>query len=120
MTRKPQNRASSKGANTSSSSNQTKNQTKDFIILTTETDEEMRDRLNGFLMLCAAMNIQVDQCFDIGTRGALGGGYCTTKIPRRAFNCSDAMYLMSPFLLVYMSTPLFHSHGWFYFSSLYL
>ena len=94
MTRKTPNRSSSKGSNPSSSASQTKNQVRDYILLTTETDEEMRDRLNGFLMLCAAMNIQVDRSFDVGTRGALGGGYCTTKIPRKAFNCSDAMYLM--------------------------
>ena len=93
MTRKTPNRSNSKGSNSSSSSSQTKNPVKDHIILTTETEEEMRDRLNGFLMLCAAMNIQVDRSFDVGARGALGG-YCTTKIPRKCFNCSDAMYLM--------------------------
>jgi len=93
MTRKTPNRSNSKGSNSSSSSSQTKNPVKDHIILTTETEEEMRDRLNGFLMLCAAMNIQVDRSFDVGARGALGG-YCTTKIPRKSFNCSDAMYLM--------------------------
>ena len=81
---------STKGGSTSNN----RNAMKDNIILTTDTNEEMAERLNGFIVLCGAMNIQIDrQCFDVGTRSALSG-YVTTKIPRKAFNCSDAMYLM--------------------------
>ena len=89
--RKNQSRsASSKGGSTSSS----KTTTKDYITLTTETPEEMQDRINGFIMLCGAMSIQIDkECFDVGSRCALRGR-ATTKIPRKAFNCNDAMYLM--------------------------
>ena len=89
--RKNQSRsASSKGGSTSSS----KTTTKDYITLTTETPEEMQDRINGFIMLCGAMSIQIDkECFDVGRRGALLG-CITTKMPRKAFNCNDAMYLM--------------------------
>ena len=87
----PNRSAASKGAGTSSTN---KNTLKDDITLTTDTNEEMQERVNGFLMLCGAMSIQVDrQCFDVGTRGVLGG-YVTTRIPRKAFNCNDAMYLM--------------------------
>jgi hypothetical protein len=89
--RKNQNRsASSKGGSTSTS----KTTTKDYITLTTDTTEEMLDRINGFIMLCGAMTIQIDrEGFEVGSKGALGGRV-TTKIPRKAFNCNDAMFNM--------------------------
>ena len=82
--------SSSKGGSTSTN----KSVMRDSIILTTETNEEMEERLNSFIALCGAMNIGIDrQCFDMGTRSALSG-CATTKIPRKAFDCNDAIYLM--------------------------
>ena len=93
--RKNPNRSSSTKGGHSSSSTTKSTTMKDHIILTTETNEQMEDRFKGFMMLCFAMNVPVDrQCFEVGTRGLLGCGHYTTKMPRKAFNCSDAMYLM--------------------------
>ena len=109
-----------------------KNITKDSILITTDTNEEMTERLNNFIVLCGAMNIQIDrQSFEVGTRSALTG-YVTTKIPRKAFTCSDAMFNMLQQLMeqleqknnrVQASKTIYHILfflGWFYAFSPYM